>query len=47
MRWKRLCSDSGDNEIEHAVGPIRIGRMFIHQGDSVDDLNFSLRSLSK
>jgi hypothetical protein len=33
----RLCSDSGDDEIEHAVGPIRVGRMFIHQGDSVDE----------
>ena len=32
-----LCSDSGDDEIEHAVGPIRVGRMFIHQGDSVDE----------
>src|SRR5258708_8895202 len=33
----RLCSDSGDDEIEHAVGPVRIGRMFIHQADSVDE----------
>src|ERR1700738_2780338 len=33
----RRCSDSGDDEIEHAVGPIRIGRMFIHQGDPVDE----------
>src|SRR5216683_1178601 len=32
-----LCSDSGDDEIKHAVGPIRVGRMFIHQGDSVDE----------
>ena len=33
----RLCSDSGDDEIEHAVGPIRVRRMFVHQGDSVDE----------
>src|SRR5215469_3466165 len=35
----RLCSDSGDDEIEHAVGSIRVGRMFTHQGDSVDESN--------
>src|SRR3954452_9685042 len=29
--------DSSDDEIEHAVGSIRIGRMFIHQGDTVDE----------
>ena len=33
----RLCSDSGDDEIEHAVGPIRVGCMFVHHGDSVDE----------
>ena len=33
----RLCSDSGDDEIEHSGGPIRIGRMFVHHDDSVDE----------
>ena len=33
----RLCSDSGDDEIEHAVGPIRVGRLFVHHDNSVDE----------
>src|SRR5258707_17070 len=33
----RLCSDSGDDEIEHSVDPIRVGRMFVHHDDSVDE----------
>src|SRR5436305_15350725 len=33
----RLCSDSGDDEIEHAVDPIRVGRLFVHHDNSVDE----------
>src|SRR6266700_7575474 len=33
----RLCSDSGDDEIEHSVDPISVGRMFGHHDDSVDE----------
>src|SRR5258707_13688857 len=33
----RLCSDSGDDEIEHSVDPIRVVRMFVHQDGSVHD----------
>lgn len=33
----RLCTDSSNDEIEHSVDPIRIGRMFVHHGDSVDE----------
>ncbi len=33
----RLCSDSGDDEIEHAVDPIRVGCMFVHHDNSVDE----------
>src|SRR2546430_15196931 len=33
----RLCSDSGDDEIEHSVDPIRVGCMFVHHDDSVDE----------
>ena len=32
-----LCSDSGDNEFEHAIGPLGVGRVFVHHGDSVDE----------
>src|SRR5262249_13809332 len=31
-----LRSDSGDDEIEHAVDPIRVGRMLVHHDNSVD-----------